>query len=62
MNIFGWLQIIIYLVVILALVKPLGSYMTRVYGGGRTFLRPVFGPLERLIYLFWALLKPEDLA
>jgi K+-transporting ATPase ATPase A chain len=50
MNIYGWLQIIIYLVVILALAKPLGSYMGRVYEGGRTFLHPVFGPLERIIY------------
>ena len=50
MNIYGWLQIIIYLVVILALVKPLGSYMARVYGGERTFLHRVFEPVERFIY------------
>jgi K+-transporting ATPase ATPase A chain len=50
MNIFGWLQIIIYLVIILALAKPLGSYMARVFQGEKTFLHPVMGPMERLIY------------
>jgi K+-transporting ATPase ATPase A chain len=50
MNIYGWLQVIIYFVIILALVKPLGSYMARVYGGERTFLHRVFEPAERLIY------------
>ncbi|OGP49578.1 MAG: potassium-transporting ATPase subunit KdpA [Deltaproteobacteria bacterium RBG_13_51_10] len=50
MNIFGWLQVIFYLTVLLALVKPLGSYMARVYGGERTFLHSVFRPMERIIY------------
>ena len=50
MNIYGWLQVIIYLGVILALAKPLGSYMARVFGGEKTFLHPVFGPVERFIY------------
>jgi K+-transporting ATPase ATPase A chain len=30
--------------------KPLGSYMARVYGGEKTLLHPIFGPVERLIY------------
>jgi potassium-transporting ATPase potassium-binding subunit len=50
MNIYGWLQIIMYLAVILTLMKPLGSYMARVYGGEKTLLHPIFGPVERLIY------------
>jgi potassium-transporting ATPase potassium-binding subunit len=50
MNIFGWLQVILFLVALIGLAKPLGSYMARVYGGERTFLYPVFGPLERIIY------------
>jgi K+-transporting ATPase ATPase A chain len=50
MNIFGWLQVILFLVALIVLAKPLGSYMARVYGGERTFLRPVFGPVERIIY------------
>ena len=50
MNIFGCLQVIFLLVVLIGLAKPLGSYMARVYEGQRTFLHPVLGPIERLIY------------
>ena len=46
----GILQIVIFLVVLLALSRPLGDYMTRVYQGERVFLDRVFGPIERLIY------------
>ncbi len=46
----GWLQIALYCVVIVLLVKPLGGYMTRVFTGERTFLSPVLGPLERVFY------------
>jgi len=59
MNAGGWAQIIIYIVVLLLLVKPLGSYMAHVYQGERTFLSPVFGPVERFIYRI-AGIHPED--
>jgi len=44
------LQILLYLAVLLALTKPLGVYMARVYEGERTVLDPVLGPVERLLY------------
>ena len=50
MTINGWIQIAIYCVLVAALVKPLGWYMTRVFEGERTFLSPVLRPLERLLY------------
>jgi K+-transporting ATPase ATPase A chain len=50
MTVIGWLQIIAYLVVLIALVKPLGLFMARVYQGERTFLDPALRPVERLIY------------
>ncbi len=50
MTINGWLQIGLYLVVLVLLVKPLGAYMARVYQGERTFLDPVLRPVERFIY------------
>ena len=50
MTIYGWVQIIFYLVILILLVKPLGCFMAKVYQGDRTFLSPVFGPIERLIY------------
>jgi K+-transporting ATPase ATPase A chain len=43
-------QIAVFLLILLALTRPLGSYMARVFAGERTFLSPVLGPLERLIY------------
>ncbi len=50
MTAFIWLQIAVYLVVLLLLVKPLGSYMARVFEGQRNLLSPVVGSLERFIY------------
>jgi potassium-transporting ATPase potassium-binding subunit len=50
MNIYSWFQLIFYMVVLLALAKPLGGFMAKVYQGEKTFLDPVMGPLERLIY------------
>src|SRR6266852_1802223 len=46
----GWLQIIVYLAVILAVTKPVGIFMTRVFKRERTFLDPVLRPIERLLY------------
>ena len=50
MTINGVLQITLYFVVLLLLAKPLGAFMARVFQRERTFLDPVLGPLERLIY------------
>jgi K+-transporting ATPase ATPase A chain len=46
----GWLQIIVYLAVILAITKPIGVFMARVFSRERTFLDPVLRPVERLLY------------
>src|SRR5262245_61297027 len=50
MTLPGILQILIYFAILLALTKPLGTFLARVYQGERTFLHPVLGWLERLIY------------
>lgn len=50
MTLNGWIQIALYCAIVLALVKPLGLYMTRVFGGERTLLSPVLGPLERGLF------------
>jgi len=52
MTIIGWLQILLFCVIVVALVKPLGAYMTHVFNGERTWLSPVLRPVERAIY--WA--------
>lgn len=46
----GWFQIALFLLVILAVTKPLGVFMTRVFNRERTFLDPVLRPIERLLY------------
>src|SRR5688572_11130576 len=46
----GFLQLALYLIVLLLLVKPLGSYMARVYQGQPLALERVLGWLERWIY------------
>ncbi|UGA41322.1 potassium-transporting ATPase subunit KdpA [Bradyrhizobium quebecense] len=50
MTVIGWIQIILFCAIVVALVKPLGWYMTRVFNGERTFLSPVLRPVERGIY------------
>src|SRR6516165_6167479 len=49
----GWLQIALFGVIVIAITRPFGGYMTRVFAGERTFLSPVLRPLERFIY--WSL-------
>ncbi|HUO34978.1 MAG TPA: potassium-transporting ATPase subunit KdpA [Candidatus Acidoferrum sp.] len=46
----GWFQIGVFLAVILAVAKPMGIFMARVFEGRKTFLDPVLRPVERLIY------------
>jgi K+-transporting ATPase ATPase A chain len=46
----GWIQILLYCAIIVALVQPLGWYMTRVFNGERTFLSPVLRPVEIGVY------------
>ncbi|MFN5411448.1 potassium-transporting ATPase subunit KdpA [Bradyrhizobium sp.] len=50
MTVIGWIQILLYCAVVVALAKPFGWYMTRVFNGERTFLSPVLRPLETSIY------------
>ena len=50
MTSIGWIQIALYCAVIIALTKPLGLYMTRVFTGERTLLSAVLRPVERVLY------------
>ncbi len=56
-----WVQFAVYFAVLLALVKPLGLYMAKVAGGERTFLSPVFAPLERGFYRLSGLDPARDM-
>ena len=46
----GWLQFAVFSAVLLALVRPVGIYLARVLEGERTWLNPLFRPIEKAIY------------
>src|SRR6266404_1946305 len=50
MTTIGWVQILLYCAIIVALTPVLGAYMTRVFNGERTLLSPVLRPVEAAIY------------
>jgi K+-transporting ATPase ATPase A chain len=52
MTVIGWLQILVYCAIVVAIVPFLGGYMTRVFKGERTFLSAVLRPVEAALY--WA--------
>jgi len=56
----GLLQIAIYFAIIIALTKPLGGYMTKVFAGERTFLSRILLPLENLIYRLSGVTPEEE--
>ncbi len=61
MTIAGWAQWAVFFLIILALTKPLGSYMARVFQGERTWLSPLLVPLERVIYRFGGVREDEEM-
>src|SRR5215471_11951249 len=50
MTVNGWVQIALFSVIVIAITRPFGGYMTRVFAGERTFLSPVLRPVERFTY------------
>jgi K+-transporting ATPase ATPase A chain len=50
MNVYEWTEIIVFFVVLLGMVRPFGTFMTRVYQGERTFLSHALVPCENLLY------------
>ena len=50
MTFLGWAQILIFSAVVIALTRPLGGYMTRVFSGERTVLSPLLRPIEHGLY------------
>ncbi|MBA2286645.1 MAG: potassium-transporting ATPase subunit KdpA [Ktedonobacteraceae bacterium] len=53
------LQVAIFLVIVLLITKPLGLYLTAIFTGRRTWLTPVFAPVERLFYRLSGI-NPEE--
>jgi K+-transporting ATPase ATPase A chain len=61
MSLNGWLQIALFIAIILLLAKPMGSYMTRVFERRRTWLDPVLVPCERLLYRLTGINPDEEM-
>ncbi|HZL25601.1 MAG TPA: potassium-transporting ATPase subunit KdpA [Acidobacteriaceae bacterium] len=57
----GWFQIALFFVVVLALAKPMGSYMTLVFERRRTWLDPIAAPIERLLYRLTGINPDEEM-
>src|SRR5437899_5177662 len=62
MNASGWLQLAIYVALLLLLVKPLGAYMAAVYEGRAMRAQRAGGWLERLIYRGAGVDPQEDMS
>ena len=60
MTVYGYVQIGLYLVVLLALARPLGTYMAAVYEG-RSIVNRVFGPLERGLYRLFGTREEQEM-
>lgn len=59
MGLWSLLQYALFLLVVTALVKPVGGYLARVFNGEKSFLDPALRPLERIIYKL-ARVDPEQ--
>src|SRR5215831_14513648 len=50
MTLIGIAQILVFFAIVIALTKPAGLFMYRLFEGQRTFLHPILRPVERLVY------------
>ena len=56
----GLLQILVFFAIIVALTKPAGVFMARVFEGEGTFLHPLLRPVERLVYRLSGIREDEE--
>ncbi len=61
MTAIGWLQAVVFFLIVLALTKPIGLYMVRVFEGGRTWFSPVLRPIETVIYRLGGVREDEEM-
>ena len=61
MTLNGWLQILFFFALILAVTKPLGIFMAHVFNREKTFLDPILRPVERLIYKLTAVDETREM-
>ena len=61
MTLVGWFQIALFFALVLILTKPFGTFMFHVFEGRKTWLSPVFGPVERLVYKVGGVRHDEEM-
>ena len=61
MNTYEWLETTLFFVVLLVMVKPVGSFMAQVFQGERNFLSPVLAPVENLLYRISGVNQKEEM-
>jgi potassium-transporting ATPase potassium-binding subunit len=61
MTFFGYAQIVLFLLVLLLLVRPLGAYIARVYQGERIFLSPIIRPVEHFVFRIVGIHPDEEM-
>lgn len=61
MTAIGWFQIVLFLGLILALTKPFGTFMYKVFEGQKTWLTPIFRPVERAVYAVGGVKEDEEM-
>ena len=61
MNKYEWLETILFFTILLALIKPFGAYMAKVFQGERTLLSPLLTPCEELLYRVCGVEKDEEM-
>ena len=61
MTVIGWFQILLFFGLILALTKPFGTFMHKVFEGEKTWLTPIFRPVERLVYKIGGVKEDEEM-
>jgi K+-transporting ATPase ATPase A chain len=57
-----WLEYLVFLALVVALARPVGIYMARVFAGERTWLDPVMRPVERILYWFMSVRPHEEMS
>jgi potassium-transporting ATPase potassium-binding subunit len=61
MNSYEWLETSLFFIILLAMVRPFGAYMARVFQGERTFLSPLLAPCENLLYRICGVNRDEEM-
>ncbi|ABB32658.1 potassium-transporting ATPase, A subunit [Geobacter metallireducens RCH3] len=61
MTQYEWLQTTLFLVLLLAVVKPMGAFMAKVFQGERTMLSPLLVPCENLLYRICGVNRDEEM-